>query len=162
MWGFWCSVVKIVQYFQELSETENLCSMITLTKQSAHPEQASWIWGMSLLPNLSAGYCRSYTNLGQLWLIPSWTSYRPCCKIRVVFELSKDSSGVAVWETYDPLSLHTLSILNNTCCFWRSLDIWLSLLWKIRNSVYWLMDDIDLHPLPGADEVSADVVVAGQ
>jgi len=24
------------------------------------------------------------------------------------------------------------------------------------------MDDIDLHPLPGADEVSADVVVAGQ
>jgi len=24
------------------------------------------------------------------------------------------------------------------------------------------MDEIDLHPLPGADEVSGDVVVAGQ
>jgi hypothetical protein len=33
---------------------------------------------------------------------------------------------------------------------------------KNRNSVYWLMDDIDLHSLPGADEVSGDVVVAGQ
>jgi hypothetical protein len=63
MWGFWCSLMKIVQYFQELSEIENICSMITLTKQSAHPEQASWIWGIFLLPNLSAGYCRSYTNL---------------------------------------------------------------------------------------------------
>jgi hypothetical protein len=158
MWGFWRSLVKIVQYFQELSETENICSMITLTKQSAHPEQASWIWGMSLLPNLSAGYCRSYTNLGQVWLIPSWTSYRPCCKVRVVFESSKRSSSVAVWETYDPLSILSIhcqySILH--------LDFWLSLLWKIRNSVYWLMDDINLHPLPGADEVSGDVLVAGQ
>jgi hypothetical protein len=31
-----------------------------------------------------------------------------------------------------------------------------------RNSVRWLMLDIDIHPLPGAGEVSGDVMVGDQ
>jgi hypothetical protein len=31
-----------------------------------------------------------------------------------------------------------------------------------RNSLWWLMCATDLHPLPGAEELSGDVMIVGQ